>query len=114
MVGWWAVPYVGFFFRPVVGDEPFFLFLKYRPPTGAWVYHVPTAALLCPLLPYVLLPCYYFVFFVLRLHTEDDTFTTVRTALPYCPVILWLFFVLTEDDTAPAGNNGHYSGVPLN
>ena len=33
VVGAWAVPYVGVFLRPV-GDEPFFLFLQYRPPTG--------------------------------------------------------------------------------
>ena len=40
VVGGWAVLYVGVFLRPV-GDEPFFLFLQYRPPTGAWDYHRP-------------------------------------------------------------------------
>ena len=46
----------------------FFLFLKYRPPTGAWEYHRPHCC--TPL-----------------------SFTTVRTAaLPYCcPVIISLF-----------------------
>ena len=80
--GGWAVLYVRVFLRPV-GDEPFFLFPKYRPPAGAWEHHRPhcctplsfttvrTAALLLqefcsfntdiqrmiPLLPYVLLHC---------------------------------------------------------
>ena len=42
---------------------------------------VPTAALLCPLLPYVLLHCRTaaLLFFFLLL-TADDTFTTIRIA----------------------------------
>ena len=52
VVGGWAVPYVGAFFRPV-GDEPFLLFLN----TGLPLV-LGTAAFLCPLLPpYVLLHC---------------------------------------------------------
>ena len=92
VVGGWAVLYVRVFLRPV-GDEPFFLFLQFNTglPLVLGSTTVPTAALLCPLLPYVLLlPCYLFV--LQNLHTEDDTFTTVRTAaLSYCPVII-LFF----------------------
>ena len=56
VVGGWTGPYVEVFFRPV-GDEPFVLFLKYRPPTGLGSTTVLTAALLCPLLPYILLHC---------------------------------------------------------
>ena len=64
VVGGWAVLYVGVFLRPV-GDEPFFLFLQFN--TGLLLVRgsttVPTAALLCPLLPYVLLlPCYLYCF----------------------------------------------------
>ena len=47
---------MGVFFR-LEGDEPFFLSLKYWPSAGASETTVPTAALLCPLLPYVLLHC---------------------------------------------------------
>ena len=88
-------PYVGVFFRPV-GDEPFFFFLKYRPPTGSWESHRPhcctplsfttvrTAAL-----PYC---CPVIILFFQYLYIENDTFTTVRTAaLPHCPVIILLF-----------------------
>ena len=79
--------------------KPFFLLLKYRPPTGAWEYHRPYCCTLSS--------------------------TTVRTAaLPYCCPVIILFLVLrlhTEDDTAPfivffsaipAGNR-QTSGVPL-
>ena len=56
----------------------FFLFLEYRPRTGAWEYHRPRCC--APL-----------------------SFTTVRTAaLPCCCPVIFLFFkyLHTEDDTA--------------
>ena len=59
VVGGWAVPYVGVFFRPV-GDEPFFCFYNKISASHSLVLGsatVPTAALLCPLLPCVLLHC---------------------------------------------------------
>ena len=105
----------------VLWEINFFLFLKYRSPTRAST--VPTAvALLCPLLPYVLLHCrtaalLLFCFFVLKYRerysygacpvttdlimranvrtTKTTTFTTVRTAAPpYCSVIILLFWYL--------------------
>ena len=100
MVGGWAVLYVGVFLRPV-GDEPFFLFLQYRPPTGAWEYHRPTAALLCPLLPYVLLlhcrtAAGRVIIFVLQnLHTEDDTLLPYVLLL-HCRIAAVLSFLFCK------------------
>ena len=56
VVGGWAVPYVAVFFR-LVGDEPFFCFQNTSFPLVRGSTTVPTAALLCPLLPYALLHC---------------------------------------------------------
>ena len=66
---WWAGgPFRTWesFFRPV-GNELVFLFLKYRPPAGAWESHRPHCC--TPL-----------------------SFTTVRTAaLPYCCPVIFFF-----------------------
>ena len=76
VVGGWAVSYVGIFLRPV-RDLPFYLFLKYRPPTRAWEYHRPHCC--TPLsftIPYVLLQCHtvaLLLFCFLSTYIEDDT-----------------------------------------
>ena len=70
VVGGWAVPYLGVFFRPV-GDEPFFFVSKM--PASHWRLGVPPSPLLdSSVLDYrtyyctaVLLPCFDFVFLVL-------------------------------------------------
>ena len=63
VVGGWAVPYVGAFFRPV-GDEPFFVS---KIPASHWCLGVPTSPLLHSSVLYyrmycctAVLPCYYF------------------------------------------------------
>ena len=78
VVGGWAVLYVGVFLRPV-GEEPFFCFYNTGLPLVLGSTTFPTAALLCSLLPYVLLHCrtaaVLYIYIFEYLHTEDDTFT---------------------------------------
>ena len=88
------------------GKWAFFLFLQYGPPTGC--LGVPPSPLLhSSVLQYrtycctaVLLPCV-IIFLLQNLHTEDDTFTTVRTAALLLPCRYFILLVLNTEDAAP-------------
>ena len=74
-------------------------FYNLIPASHYWCLGVPPSPLLHSSVVYyrTYYCCRVIIFVLQNLHTEDDTFTTVRTAaLSYCPVIFLIFWYLVQ------------------